>query len=256
MAGIGLAALLFAGLAYANHVWRAPVLLTDAAAGLRWTEELIARAPRTLIVAAHPDDIEWYMGGTAARLTEAGAEVTIVMATNGEAGRGRDVPASGGGLGAVRRAEQVEAARRLGVADVRFLDLPDGGLHRRADLVDRVREVWAEVGPELVFSFDAELPRPPYVHGDHQAVGAAVAEIAAGPLGAKAHVLLFHTKAPDVLVDISGTLDRKVEALMAHRTQVGAGSAVIAMHRGSAGPVGRQAGVEYGEPFRRLPGLR
>lgn len=251
MTGVALLVLLALVLVYLARVWRAPVVVPDPAGGLRLGEGLLRAAPRTLVVAAHPDDVEWYMGGTLARLAAAGAEVTVVMATNGEAGRGRgSLPA--GRLGEVRRAEQVEASRRLGVVDVRFLELADGRLQRCPDLAGRIREVWGQVRPELVFSFDSLQPRPPYIHADHQAVGRAVSAIASSPLGAGVQVLLFHSRAPDVIVDISEVLARKVAALMAHRTQMGDGLAAIeAMHRASAGAVGRQAGVAYGEAFRR-----
>lgn len=233
-----------------------PIVIPDGPGGLQVAEETIVTAPRTLIVAAHPDDIEWYMGGTVARLVDAGAEVTIVMATSGEARSGRAL--TGAALGEARKAEQIEAARRLGVtSDVVFLELPDAGLWRSPQLTGMVREVWAEVRPELVFSFDAARPRLSYLHPDHLSVGRAVGRIAGEELGTGTEIWLFHSRRPDVVVDITTTLQRKVHALLAHETQVGGdGGRLLSMHGSSGKAIGAQAGVEYGEAFRRVVGGR
>lgn len=255
--GWGLAGLFlafFVLMTYLRQAGSGPIVLADGPGGLRIAEGIIATAPRTLIVAAHPDDIEWYMGGTVARLVDAGAEITIVMATNGEARSGREL--SGAALGKVRQAEQIEAARRLGVGatGVVFLELPDAGLWRSPRLTARVREVWEQVQPELVFSFDASRPRLPYVHPDHQSVGLAVGRIAREPLGAGTEIWLFHSREPDIVVDITETLTRKVHSLAAHRSQNGGDEArMLRSHTSSSGAIGGQAGVQFGEAFRRLP---
>lgn len=84
----GLFVLLVGLQAYLDTVGRRPVVFVDGPGALRAGEATIATGPRTLIVAAHPDDVEWYMGGTVARLVDAGAQITIVMATSGEARQG------------------------------------------------------------------------------------------------------------------------------------------------------------------------
>ncbi len=251
LAGLFLALLVL--VTYLREAGRGPIVLADGPGGLRIAEGIIATAPRTLIVAAHPDDVEWYMGGTVARLVDAGAQVTIVMATNGEARSGRDL--RGAALGKERQAEQIEAARRLGVGaiDVVFLGLPDAGLWRSPRLTARVREVWERVQPELVFSFDTGLPRLSYVHPDHLSAGRAVALIAREPLGADAEVWVFHSREPDIVVDITETLERKVHSLAAHRTQNGGDETrMLRSHASSGAAIGGQAGVKYGEAFRRL----
>jgi len=248
----GLMVLGFALLVYVGEAGRRPVVLAGGPGGLRLAEAVLARVPRTLVVAAHPDDVEWYMGGTLARLVDAGAVVTVMMATDGEARRGGEL--TGAALGVVRREEQIEASRRLGVTDVRFLGLPDGRLWLSAGLTERVREIWQEVQPELVFGFDFARTRFGYVHPDHLAAGRAVARVAAEPLGSEAEVWLFHSREPDIAVDTSDTVERKVEALLAHRTQVGTSAErLLRSHTSSGATMGSQAGTKYAEVFRRLP---
>ncbi len=229
-----------------------PIVITDGPGALRIAEEVIGRAPRTLIVAAHPDDIEWYMGGTVARLVDAGAEVTVLMATNGEARSGRAL--SGRELGEARTAEQVEASRRLGVTDVRFLELPDAGLWRSPQLTGRVRDIWQGVAPELVITFDPSLPRLSYLHPDHMSVGRAVGRIAAGLPGEGVEVWYFHTRKPDVAVDTEETLERKVHALTAHSTQMGGNTqGLLSSHSAQGRAIGSLVGIACCEGFRRLP---
>jgi LmbE family N-acetylglucosaminyl deacetylase len=248
----GLFGLAFAALLIMSEAGRRPIVLPDGPAGLSLAEAVIARAPRTLIVAAHPDDVEWYMGGTVARLVDAGAEVTVVIATDGEARRGGEL--TGAALGAVRREEQIEASRRLGVTDVRFLGLPDGRLLLSPSLTARVRAIWQDVQPELVFGFDFARTRFGYVHPDHLATGMAVARVAGEPLRAGAEVWLFYSREPDIAVDTTRTVERKVHALLAHRTQVGAGAErLLRSHSNSGATIGSQAGVQYAEAYRRLP---
>jgi len=229
----------------AHLAWRTLPSLGNTAASVEATERMVASAPRTLVVAAHPDDIEWYLGGTVARLTAASTKVTFVIATNGEGGRGPQP-----GLGEQRRAEQQEAARRLGVNDLVFLGLRDGGLRWAGGLLSMIAAVWQEVRPELVFSFDAALPRAPYVHPDHQAIGRAVRDIHASSVGRTATVLLFHSRRPDTLVDIGDVMDQKLHALAAHESQ-GPGWAFKTL-RSTGSQLARPAGLAYAEAFRRL----
>src|SRR3982074_517141 len=82
---------------------------------------------RILVVAAHPDDIDFGAAGTVATWTDAGFEVTYAIITSGQAGECfPDTPRAE--VGAVREAEQMAAAKCVGVADVRFLRLEDGKL--------------------------------------------------------------------------------------------------------------------------------
>lgn len=129
--------------------------------------------PRVLAVFAHPDDEVFCAGGTIARWVRAGAEVTVVSATHGEAGQIRDVRvATRHTLGEIRETELRLSCRRLGVSTVRCWDYLDGTL-ADADfdrLVDRVAQMMREYRPETVISFG---PDGGYGHPDHVTISAA-----------------------------------------------------------------------------------
>lgn len=203
---------------------------------------------RVLVVAAHPDDVEWYVGGTLRLLANLGAEVHVVVATDGEAGPNRvDAP----DLRAARRDEQMAAAEVNGYSHVYFLGLPDRAASRGNRLADDLRKIWATVQPDAVLSFDPEYPSLPYLHDDHQGVGAVVLRLwrenrsdsGTPPL------FLWQTRRPDVAVDISSVIDVKILALSKHATQGLATGAE--RHRGFARRAGRMFGLPYAEAYRR-----
>lgn len=171
---------------------------------------------RVVVLAPHPDDESVGCGGTIALLAAAGALVTVVFATDGDATIG-----SGSGAGetaVLRRGEAERALQVLGVTGVtaRFLGLPDGGLAGVLDqLTEAVSSVVAEAGPEAVllpWFFDA--------HDDHRALSRA---LVAGRdrLPADLEVWAFETWTPlppNRLVDITGVVERKQAAIAAHVT--------------------------------------
>ena len=89
--------------------------------------DMLLSAQRVMIIVAHPDDAEIQCGGTIARLVGQGAVVSYVLATSGN--RGTSDPAmTSDQLAALREAEQLTAAARLGVTDITFLRFDDGDL--------------------------------------------------------------------------------------------------------------------------------
>jgi GlcNAc-PI de-N-acetylase len=103
-----------------------------------------AEISRVLCIVAHPDDVDFSAAGTVARWTDAGIDVTYCVVTDGDAG-GFDEDFPRAEMPAVRRAEQVAAAKCVGVQDVRFLGYPDGRveatLELRRDLARVIRQV-------------------------------------------------------------------------------------------------------------------
>lgn len=188
---------------------------------------------RVLVVVAHPDDIESWCAGTICRFTGAGKEVAYVLCTSGDKGTS-DPSQTPQHVATIREAEQMEAARILGVASVTFLRWPDSEveptLALRRELVRQVRRH----RPDLVITHD---PAPLYrLHPDHRAVGRttldALFPCARDPLtfaeqiqeeGLQAHIVpevwLFATEVPDIWADIAATLPRKIAARLAHASQ-------------------------------------
>lgn len=161
-----------------------------------------------LCLAPHPDDEAVGPGGTLALLTAAGARVTVVFATDGEATRGSALGREE--LAAARRAEAVRSCQILGVAATRFLGLPDGDV---AAHVDDVVAVIRDVPADAVF-----VPWFGDGHDDHRAPSDAVV---AASLGAGVEVWGYETWTPlpaNRIVDITAVVERKRAAIGAHRT--------------------------------------
>src|SRR6202165_2913749 len=85
------------------------------------------RIKRALCIAAHPDDVEFYCGGTVLKMTRRGVVVARVLAPSGDKGA-RDATKSRAKVARIREREQEAAAALLGVTRVRFLRHPDAEL--------------------------------------------------------------------------------------------------------------------------------
>jgi len=105
------------------------------------------RIKRALCIVAHPDDIEFYCAGTVLKLTRRGVTVAFLLATSGDKGTS-DPAVSSAALAKTREAEQVAAARALGVEEVEFLRHPDAelveSLALRGQFVAAIRRARAE----------------------------------------------------------------------------------------------------------------
>jgi LmbE family N-acetylglucosaminyl deacetylase len=173
-------------------------------------------------------------------------------------------------LAVVREAEQRAAARSLGVADVSFLGYPDGDLEdTREARRDVVREI-RRVRPDRLVTQNPFPSLNPYSgHRDHRHAGRLALDaiypyardrlhfpelLAAGfqPHKVREVYMVGHAE-PDVVVDITGTMDRKLAALRCHASQVGKDFAgVEARVRERAAEVGKPHGHTYAEAFRMI----
>ncbi len=190
-----------------------------------------------LVVAAHPDDIEYMAGGTLARWIDGGTAVHYLLATDGGGGS-RERHWTSETLGATRREEQRHAAERLGAASVHFLGLPDGTLEASLPLRMAIARVIRQVRPDTVLTFDphAHYHNGGINHADHVAIGAATLgavmplanTLLAAPALAEegllphdvAQVLLFEAATPTHWMPLSDAdLICKHSALNAHTTQ-------------------------------------
>src|SRR5437870_2040538 len=125
------------------------------------------RIKRALCIVAHPDDIEFYCGGTVLMLTRRGVLVDFVLATSGDKGS-HDADRPSEELARKREQEQEAAAYVLGVKWVSFLRHPDAELIESLDLrQELVREIRAS-RPDVLLTFD---PYGGYrYHPDHRIV--------------------------------------------------------------------------------------
>jgi LmbE family N-acetylglucosaminyl deacetylase len=224
---------------------------------------------RALMVFAHPDDAEFLCGGTVASWSKAGTEIHYVCATDGSAGwNGPDL--SRQEVARVREEEMREAADVLGVHSVTFLGFVDGALEPNLELRRAVTREVRRVRPDIILTFDPSLwsGRRYVNHPDHRAIGEAVLAVVAcdAPTRPQFPELLDEGFEPhkvtrlwlptfdgaDTFVDISDTIDLKIEALHRHKSQMenmGMGD-VDERIREWAADVGKKHEVKYAESFR------
>lgn len=176
--------------------------------------ELVARPRRVLALTCHPDDLEFFAGGTLRRLALAGSEITAGVLTDGEKGGNRPV------LGAVRRAEMKRCAEVLGYRRVEFCGLADYGLPEDPRLEREVDRLWQDVRPEAVLAFDPMELVPGMANRDHKALGRTVADLARRHLFDGVEVYFYGTRHPNVLVDISPVIRDKARAVLTHQSQL------------------------------------
>ena len=228
---------------------------------------LLDLAPQSaLAVYAHPDDADVACGGLLALWAAAGARVDLIVVCDGAKGSHRPVDASA--LAEQRARELATAAGLLGARSAVSLGVPDGEVvndaRLREALVARVREL----APEVVVAPDptAVFFGGVYVnHRDHRETGWAVLDAVApaaamplyfpkaGPAHQVAHLLLSGTHEPDVVADVTGTIDDKVAAVLAHASQLGGDEAQVRrLVTERAERAGREVGVAFGEAFRRV----
>ena len=191
-----------------------------------------------MAIFAHPDDPEFFAGGTLAAWAESGATLSYVLATSGDKGSGEPDMTSER-LIAIREEEQRCAASVIGCQDVTYLRMRDGeltpSLELRRELVRLIRlkqpTIVVTNDPTTFWYGDRAINHP-----DHRAIGeaslAAVFPTARDRLnypdmereGLLPHkvkqVYMAGASQPNVHVDISATVERKIVALREHKSQI------------------------------------
>jgi len=192
-----------------------------------------------MVVVAHPDDIEFSCAGTLARWAKNGTRISYVLCTSGEvgiaeAGMTKEKATS------IREAEQRAAAQIVGAEEVVFLREPDGLLQPTLELRKKIVREIRRFKPEVVICGDPTIvwAGEDYInHPDHRAAATATLDAifpAAGQPnlfqeleaeGLTAHkprkVYVTGWSQTDLYINITETIDVKVAALRAHRSQMG-----------------------------------
>jgi len=242
-------------------------MTTDQAQQAEQTAEE-QRPRRALVVMAHPDDAEFLCAGTVAKLCAEGWHVWYCLATSGDKGT-KDPEMTRERLAGMREQEQRDACRILGVQDVIFLRHPDGFVHDDDAFRGEIVRVIRELKPDTVITWDGF--RRGFNHNDHRNVGIAtydaVYPASRDPLyypeqieeGLEWHrvgeLLLAGSDEPDYFVDISDHFDTKIEALLAHTSQVARDEPRekwVEGFRKRVNDGAEQSGIAYAEAFRRV----
>ena len=187
----------------------------------------LATPRRVLAIGAHPDDLEFGCGATLAKWSAAGADVHLLVLTDGSKGTW-DADADTAALVAQRVTEQRAAADELGAREVLDLGIVDGELENDAETRERVCAAIRTVRPDVVLGHD---PWKRYrLHPDHRRAGDLTIEaiVAArdphffpgrGEPHRPSALLLFEAEVVDHVEDITDHFEAKIAALLAHRSQ-------------------------------------
>lgn len=219
---------------------------------------------RALVVTAHPDDVDFGFAGTVARLTDSGIQVCYCIVTDGDAG-GAETGLPRGEMASKRREEQTAAAAVVGVYDLHFLGYPDGRVEPSLELRRDISRIIRQVRPDRVLmqSPERNWDRIYASHPDHLAVGdATIAAVYPDARNRWAHPELEAEghepwAVPEVwigaggrdvshYIEITDTVDRKIEALLCHKSQLPDPEATGRMVRGWTGAIAANAGLPEG----------
>ena len=195
-----------------------------------------------LALGAHPDDIEYGCGGMLAKYAQRGHAVYMFIASDGALG----------GDPEVRRREQKDAARILGVREVFWGDYRDTEVPLTRELIVRLEAVIRKTDPRMIF-----VNSPEDTHQDHR-------NLAQGAMSATRYVpnlLFFEVPStvnftPNCATDIADVLETKLSGLEAHRSQVTKTNiedlTILELARSCANFRGIQARVKYAEAFQSV----
>ncbi len=224
-----------------------------------------------LAVGAHPDDMDFGVSGSIAKWVKEGATAYYLICTDGSRGS-EDPKMTHKRLAEIRKKEQIDAAKVLGVKKVFFLNHTDTQLVCDLTLKEEIVRIIRTVKPNIVVTMDPTFyfskDRGFVNHTDHRAAALAAMD-AVFPLsrdrltfpehekqGLKPHkveeLLFISFYKKDFIVDISETFDKKIKALAMHASQFADFPAVEKRVRARAKNLGRSRGYKFAENFVRI----
>lgn len=207
-------------------------------------QKILRAGSNILAFTAHPDDLEFLMGGTLKILADMGHNVTIVDVTDGE--KGTNVR----NLGPIRIKEQRNASKVLRVNSLEFLHLPD--LHLKDDkrLEPIFRNLLTDINPDTVFTFDYNYPIRIIKHPDHVTVGRVVSETVEKYLS-DTNIIYYGSRCPNAIIDITDKIRDKKSAIRCHKSQIRFTPKIYDYGVNMFGRYNaRNAFIKYGESFR------
>lgn len=224
-----------------------------------------------LVILAHPDDPEFFCGGTIARWTAEGHQVDYCLLTRGDKGApNRNLTSEQ--LCAVREVEQRKAADILGVHSVRFLDYIDGELVSDLKIRREVVRIIRLIKPSIVVSCDPTHIFPDnnrINHPDHRTAGQIVVDAIFPGVGNPMfypelmdveglepwnvkELWLSLTGTPNTIIDVSSYWERKISAILAHESQIPDKEQLIQRMMSRYAPDSSSNNPRYEERFRRF----
>jgi len=231
-------------------------------------ENMAQQIQRVLVVTAHPDDSEFGAGGTVAKLTREGKIVTYCIVTNGNKGSS-DRSMTPERLVTIREEEQQNAARVLGVDTVDFLGFPDCELENTRESRMAVTAAIRRHRPDLIICQNPNRTKNfGASHRDHREAAGILLDCVY-PLardhmafpelleqGLEPHkvkeVHMTWWDDPEIVVDITDTMDLKIKALQCHMSQIRDMAAMEKRVRDRNAQLGKAKGYAFAETFDQI----
>lgn len=229
--------------------------------------------PKSVLgIGAHPDDLDYYAGGTMAAFAKQGADVYYLILTDGSKGS-NDRAITNEQLRGIRQDEQRKAGAILGVKDIVFCDFLDGELENTLEVKREIVKMIRKVKPDVVVSLDPTIYYSAQLgfvnHPDHRVAGQATIDAVYplardhmsfpgllnegyGPHNTATLLLMsMYVTEPTFAVDITETIEQKYQALAAHASQFS-----IQEMKEHIDKLAAETGVRFGysraEPFVRI----
>ncbi|MBS7248982.1 MAG: PIG-L family deacetylase [Candidatus Freyarchaeota archaeon] len=221
----------------------------------------MSRMKSVLVVAGHSDDADYACGGTLVKFAREGTNIVLVVVTRGEKGT-LDPHIDMDAFGKIRREEQDNSAKILGINRVVYLDYSDHDVLPTHEFRAKLIKEICRYKPDIVMTHD---PWKRYeCHPDHRHTGMMAIEAASFSLYSTeikpadpllephlvSEIWLFNTDNPNYWVDITDTIDKKLDALIQHKSQLGEEMAKFAQRANAK--TGAAYGVKFAEEFRIL----
>lgn len=222
------------------------------------------KSRKYLVIAAHPDDAELGCGGSVARWVRDGHQVSYIVCTAGNKGT-KDLDVTPHRLGEIREKEQEAAAKALGVNRILFLRHQDGELEATMAFRNELALLIRSFQPDVIVTHDPW--RHYLIHPDHRAVGISAMDAVVSArdhlflpeqlaVGIEPHepseILFTFPDSPDFFVDITDTLESKMEAIGQHKSQVKTSPHWSYRVREWAEANGQKNNCKYAEAFKRV----
>ncbi len=192
-----------------------------------------------LVILAHPDDPEFFLGGSIARWIKLGHTVRYVLLTKGDKGA-QDESITSQQVAEIRIQEQDAAAEELGVSSVEFFDYEDGCIIPDLEMRKNVVRAIRKYQPQILVTCDPGnlFPSQQYInHPDHRYAGQVVIDAVFPAVGNRLffpellaerflpfeveEVWMSLTNEPDVKLDVTEFWGIKINALKKHASQIG-----------------------------------
>lgn len=212
------------------------------------SKKLFSKGTRIMVIAAHPDDTEFYISGTLLLLHQAGAELTQLLHTDGD--KAYYFWADNSALRETRRREQRTASAAWGATQIKFLGFPDGRLRSNKETIAQTAQTIRDWNPEYIFAFDSDYP-PRASHQDHRRSGDIMLP-ACRAAGFTGWVMRYSTMAPNFVVDVDKVWMKRVELLGIHASQFSGEKLkrIQAFIADGAVNTGASRGYSFAEGFR------